>query len=632
MKEIKVEHLRKSYGTKTLIDDVSFSIQEGDRIGLIGPNGTGKSSLMKVLAGKETYDGGEIYQPKQYSIAYLDQQPQFDLNKTILETIYDSPAPAIQTLLAYEKAQVDLSQDPNNQELFENFNKLSDQMTLENIWDIEISAKTILEQLGINDLSRKLGTCSGGERKRIGLAQVLIADADLLLLDEPTNHLDMSSIQWLESYLANYKGALLLITHDRYFLERSVNKIMDLRFGKLKEYIGNYQVYLEKRQEEAEILGRMQEKQDRLFQAELTWMRKGAKARTTKQQARIDRFHDLKEDIASRKQAPNSLELNFTQDRLGQKIMDLEDVSISVNDQVVLDNFTKSFVKGDRLGIVGKNGVGKSTLLDTLAGLREIQGGQYEVGSTINMAYYRQLDQDLPGEQRIIKYMTEIASEYEAEGGHTLSVSQLLERFNFPSVTHSTQIKYLSGGEKRRLYLLSLLVRQPNVLFLDEPTNDLDIETLTVLEDYIESFEGVMVLVSHDRFFLDKTVDQLLILKGHGAYDYSFGKYSDYLATAKTREDTSIKTASEKAVKVSRPKGRKKLSYKERQEWEGIEAAIQTCEEKIDATQRAMADSEIDLADLMDLQETLEDLNQELLKYYDRFDYLSSKIEEEIES
>ena len=499
-------------------------------------------------------------------------------------------------------------------------------MNLNNGWEIEVNAKTILSQLGLNDLSRLVSTCSGGERKRIGIAQVLISEPDLLILDEPTNHLDISSIQWLEKYLATYKGALLLVTHDRYFLERSVNKIVELNFGQLREYSGNYQDYLTKRSEEAANNERMQEKQNRLFQQELSWMRKGAKARTTKQQARINRFEDLKGSIESRNQVDEAIDFNFDQQRIGQRIMDLENVTVEIGDKTVIENFTKSFIKGERLGIIGENGIGKSTFLNTLAGLHPITTGVYEIGQTVKMAYYRQLDQDLPGEMRVLKYLTQIADEFQTDGGQSVSAASMLEQFNFPRVTHGTQIKYLSGGERRRLYLLTLLIQEPNVLFLDEPTNDLDIETLTVLEDYLDSFVGVVIIVSHDRYFIDKTVDQLLDIQGEGKFKLIYGNYSDYLNTQSKPAPQTEKTESKEAPKkeVEKVKTEKKrMSYNEKKEWATIEKDIEETEAEIETTQAEMATQGSDAYRLMELQEKLESLELALLEYYERYEYLS---------
>ena len=397
MKELTIENLHKTYGTKTLLAGIDFMIRTGDRVGLIGPNGTGKSSFLKVIAGLDNYDDGLMKHPNQYSIAYLDQNPEFNEAKSILETVYDSNAPQIQLVLNYENIRIELEADPMNERLQTNFTRITDEMNAKEGWDVEVRARTILSQLGLNDLSRSIASCSGGERKRIGIAQVLIAEPDLLILDEPTNHLDVQSIQWLEKYLATYKGALLLVTHDRYFLERVVNKIIELKHGHLTAYEGNYETYLEKKADLEAQTARHQEKQDSLFKSELAWMRKGAKARTTKQQARIERFNDLKQNIQKRDVDADGFQFEFEQQRIGSRIMELEEVSVKIADINVIDNFTKSFVKGERIGIIGENGVGKSTLMNTLAGLHPIASGTYEIGQTVRLAYYRQLDQDLPG-------------------------------------------------------------------------------------------------------------------------------------------------------------------------------------------------------------------------------------------
>ncbi|MBF6625494.1 ABC-F family ATP-binding cassette domain-containing protein [Aerococcaceae bacterium zg-BR9] len=626
MKELKITQLSKTYGTKILLDKIDWAIRTGQRVGLIGPNGTGKSSFLKVLAGIDNYDTGEITKPNDYTIAYLDQHPQLDSNKTILETVYDSQAKDIQLLLQYEQLRTQLEANPTNDALLARFTKMSDEMTLHNVWDVEVRAKSILSQLGLVDLTRIVGSCSGGEQKRIGIAQVLIEQPDLLILDEPTNHLDVKSVQWLEKYLANYQGALLLVTHDRYFLERSVNHIVELRFGKLTAYEGNYEAYLIKRAEQAEIQQRTQEKQDKLFQQELAWMRKGAKARTTKQQARIERFNDLKSNIASRNQEVDGIEFNFQQQRIGNRIIEMENVSVSINNQSVICDFTKNFVKGERIGIIGENGVGKTTFLNTIAGMHPIDSGTYEMGQTVRLAYYRQLNQDLPDDVRVLAYLTKIADNFKREDGTLVSASQLLEQFNFPRNTHGSEIRTLSGGERRRLYLLSLLIQQPNVLLLDEPTNDLDIDTLTVLEDYLITFEGVVIVVSHDRYFLDKTVDQLLDIKGQGAYTISWGNYSDYIE----RVDKSL-IAKEKPVgeKVTLPEKAaapvKKLSYHEKKEWEALPEKIEKLEERLEAIQIEMNKPSSDAGKLMDLQRELEEKEEALMTLYERQEELATR-------
>ncbi|MBR7928336.1 ABC-F family ATP-binding cassette domain-containing protein [Aerococcaceae bacterium zg-ZUI334] len=626
MKELKITQLSKTYGTKVLLEQIDWAIRTGQRVGLIGPNGTGKSSFLKVLAGIDNYDTGEITKPNDYTIAYLDQNPQLEPTKTILETVYDSQAKDIQLLLQYEQLRTQLEADPTNNTLLTRFTKMSDEMTLHNVWDVEVRAKSILSQLGLVDLTRIVGECSGGEQKRIGIAQVLIEQPDLLILDEPTNHLDVKSVQWLEKYLANYQGALLLVTHDRYFLERSVNHIVELRFGKLTAYEGNYETYLTKRAEQAEIQQRTQEKQDKLFQQELAWMRKGAKARTTKQQARIDRFHDLKSTIASRNQEVDGIEFNFQQQRIGNRIIDMENVSVSINQQSVIREFTKNFVKGERIGIIGENGVGKTTFLNTLAGMHSIDSGTYEMGQTVRLAYYRQLDQDLPGDVRVLAYLTKIADNFKREDGSLVSASQLLEQFNFPRNTHGSEIRTLSGGERRRLYLLSLLIQQPNVLLLDEPTNDLDIDTLTVLEDYLATFEGVVVVVSHDRYFLDKTVDQLLDIKGQGVYTVSWGNYSDYLERAESQPIEKEKPVVEKSSepeKVSTPA--KKLSYHEKKEWAELPNKITKLEVRLEEIQAEMNKPSSDAGKLMDLQRELEEKEEALMALYERQEELAER-------
>ena len=620
MKTLAVTGLEKTYGTKTLLAGIDFAIRTGDRVGLIGPNGTGKSSFLKVLADQTDYDQGTIDKPKDYRIAYLAQNPELDPNQTILDTVFAGDTPELKLLHDYEAANLALLSDPDNGKLQEAFQSITEAMNQADAWQIEVKAKTVLSQLGLVNLSQRVGDCSGGEQKRIGIAQVLIAEPDLLILDEPTNHLDVNSVQWLEKYLASYKGALLLVTHDRYFLERTVNKIVELRHGRFREYSGNYQAYLEKKATELALEERMQDKQDKLYQAELAWMRKGAKARTTKQQARIERFDQLKEDIAARQDSVETSGFEFDQQRIGNQIIELEQARIEVGQQVVIQDYTKHFTKGERIGLIGANGVGKTTFLNTLAGYHDLAAGTLKLGQTVRLAYYRQLDQDLPGDMRILAYLTQIADNFVSSDGRTKSAAQMLEQFNFPRVSHGSTISSLSGGEKRRLYLLSLLIQEPNVLFLDEPTNDLDIDTLTVLEDYLAQFEGLVVVVSHDRYFLDKTVDQYLILEGQGAYTTYWGSYSDYLAKDQTVPEKE-KLAPAPSNKPKREQ--KKLSYEEKKEWAGIEEAIEAAENRLTQIQEDMEANSQDAGQLMSLQEELEVTEAHLYHLYERYDYLS---------
>ena len=620
MKTLAVTGLEKTYGTKTLLAGIDFAIRTGDRIGLIGPNGTGKSSFLKVLADQTDYDQGTIDKPKDYRVAYLAQNPDLDPNQTILDTVFAGDTPELKLLHDYEAANLALLSNPDNGKLQEAFQSITEAMNQADAWQIEVKAKTVLTQLGLVNLNQRVGDCSGGEQKRIGIAQVLIAEPDLLILDEPTNHLDVNSVQWLEKYLASYKGALLLVTHDRYFLERTVNKIVELRHGRFREYSGNYQAYLEKKATELALEERMQDKQDKLYQAELAWMRKGAKARTTKQQARIERFDQLKEEIAARQDSVETSGFEFDQQRIGNQIIELEQARIEVGQQVVIQDYTKHFTKGERIGLIGANGVGKTTFLNTLAGYHDLAAGTLKLGQTVRLAYYRQLDQDLPGDMRILAYLTQIADNFVSPDGRTKSAAQMLEQFNFPRVSHGSSISSLSGGEKRRLYLLSLLIQEPNVLFLDEPTNDLDIDTLTVLEDYLSQFEGLVVVVSHDRYFLDKTVDQYLILEGEGAYTTYWGSYSDYLAKEQTAPEKE-KLAPTPSNKPKREQ--KKLSYEEKKEWAGIEAAIESTENRLNQIQEEMEANSQDAGQLMSLQEELEATEAHLYHLYERYDYLS---------
>lgn len=620
MKTLAVTGLEKTYGTKTLLAGIDFAIRTGDRIGLIGPNGTGKSSFLKVLADQTDYDQGTIDKPKDYRIAYLAQNPDLDPNQTILDTVFAGDTPEVKLLHDYEVANLALLSDPDNSQLQEAFQTITEAMNQADAWQIEVKAKTVLSQLGLVNLNQRVGDCSGGEQKRIGIAQVLIAEPDLLILDEPTNHLDINSVQWLEKYLASYKGALLLVTHDRYFLERTVNKIVELRHGRFREYSGNYQAYIERKATELALEERMQDKQDKLYQAELAWMRKGAKARTTKQQARIERFDQLKEEIASRQDSQETSGFEFDQQRIGNQVIELEQARIEVGQQVVVQDYTKHFTKGERIGLIGANGVGKTTFLNTLAGYHNLAAGTLKLGQTVRLAYYRQLDQDLPGDMRILAYLTQIADNFVSPDGRTKSAAQMLEQFNFPRVSHGSSISSLSGGEKRRLYLLSLLIQEPNVLFLDEPTNDLDIDTLTVLEDYLAQFEGLVVVVSHDRYFLDKTVDQYLILEGQGAYTTYWGSYSDYLAKEQTAPEKE-KLAPAPSNKPKREQ--KKLSYEEKKEWAGIEAAIEVAENRLNQIQEDMEANSQDAGQLMSLQEELEATEAHLYYLYERYDYLS---------
>lgn len=623
MKELKVTELYKTFGDKTLFDRISFLIHEKDRIGLIGVNGTGKSSLLTILAGKDSGDGdvSAIEKASDYRIGYLAQEQTFTEELLVLDVVFQGNNPLMQTVRDYEKALLNLSHE-NTSDLQRQFSLAEESMNKQDAWTADSEAKAILNKLGIDTLNKRIGELSGGQIKRVALAQVLIDAPDLLLLDEPTNHLDYDAIQWLESYLKSYTGSLLMVTHDRYFLDRVTNRIFELSFGNLYEYHGNYEAYLVEKAERDRIAIEQEGKRKQLYKQELAWMRAGAKARTTKQQARINRFEDLKENLNQVK-TDGQLEMNIATTRLGKKVLEVKQASYAIEGKTILDQFDLLIQTRERLGITGKNGAGKSTLLNLLAGRLQVDSGVIEIGETVRLAYYTQQNETLDPNKRMIAYLQEAAEEVKQRDGSQISVAEILERFLFPRFTHGTLIGKLSGGEKRRLYLLKLLIQQPNVLLLDEPTNDLDIATLTVLEDYLQEFSGAVITVSHDRYFLDKVAEKLLIFEGDGKIVSYFGSIMEYLDQQKPVKE-------EKAVKAKpQPKERKKkLSYNEQKEWETIEDDIALLESKIDELTEAMNHQGDDFTKLQDLQKEIDQTEQDLDEKMNRWEYLSEIIEE----
>ena len=521
LKELKVTDLKKTYGEKDLFDQISFLVHEKDRIGLIGTNGTGKTSLLNIIAGIDSGDGDRqtVFYPTDYRIGYLSQAAEFSDELTVLQAVFQGNSPLIQTVRAYEEALIELGENGEDPDVQKRYAKAEEQMNKEDAWTTDTNAKIILQKLGISELDKKISTLSGGQKKRVSLAQVLIDEPDLLLLDEPTNHLDYEAIEWLENYLKQYRGALLMVTHDRYFLDRVANRIFELSFGKLYEYKGNYEAYVLEKAERDRVEVEQEEKRKRLYKQELAWMRAGVQARGTKQQARINRFEDLKENLYQVNQE-DDLELNLATQRLGKKVLEIKDGSYRINDQTLLEHLDLLIQSRERLGITGKNGAGKSTLLNILAGRIPLDSGTMSIGETVHLAYYTQENEEMAPDKRMIAYLQEAAEEAKTADGSQIGVAELLERFLFPRFMHGTLIGKLSGGEKRRLFLLKLLIQQPNVLLLDEPTNDLDIATLTILEDYFRSFPGAVITVSHDRYFLDKVADKLLVFQGNGKQDF----------------------------------------------------------------------------------------------------------------
>lgn len=623
MKELKVTELYKTFGDKTLFDRISFLIHEKDRIGLIGVNGTGKSSLLTILAGKDSGDGdvSAIEKASDYRIGYLAQEQTFSEELLVLDVVFQGNNPLMRTVRDYEKALLNLSHE-NTADSQRQFSLAEEAMNKQDAWTADSEAKAILNKLGIDTLNKRIGELSGGQIKRVALAQVLIDAPDLLLLDEPTNHLDYDAIQWLESYLKSYTGSLLMVTHDRYFLDRVTNRIFELSFGNLYEYHGNYEAYLVEKAERDRIAIEQKGKRKQLYKQELAWMRAGAKARTTKQQARIHRFEDLKENLNQVK-TDGQFEMNIATTRLGKKVLEVKQASYAIEGKKILDQFDLLIQTRERLGITGKNGAGKSTLLNLLAGRLQVDSGVIEIGETVRLAYYTQQNETLDPNKRMIAYLQEAAEEVKQRDGSQISVAEILERFLFPRFMHGTLIGKLSGGEKRRLYLLKLLIQQPNVLLLDEPTNDLDIATLTVLEDYLQEFSGAVITVSHDRYFLDKVAEKLLIFEGDGKIVSYFGSIMEYLDQQKPVKE-------EKAVKAKpQPKERKKkLSYNEQKEWETIEDDIALLENKIEELTEAMNHQGDDFTKLQDLQKEIDQTEQDLDEKMNRWEYLSEIIEE----
>ena len=627
MKELKVTDLKKTYGEKDLFDQISFLIHEKDRIGLIGTNGTGKTSLLNIIAGIDSGDGDRqtVFYPTDYRIGYLSQAAEFSDELTVLQAVFQGNSPLIQTVRAYEEALIELGENGEDPNVQKRYAKAEEQMNKEDAWTTDTNAKIILQKLGISELDKKISTLSGGQKKRVSLAQVLIDEPDLLLLDEPTNHLDYEAIEWLENYLKQYRGALLMVTHDRYFLDRVANRIFELSFGKLYEYKGNYEAYVLEKAERDRVEVEQEEKRKRLYKQELAWMRAGVQARGTKQQARINRFEDLKENLYQVNQE-DDLELNLATQRLGKKVLEIKDGSYRINDQTLLEHLDLLIQSRERLGITGKNGAGKSTLLNILAGRIPLDSGTISIGETVRLAYYTQENEEMAPDKRMIAYLQEAAEEAKTADGSQIGVAELLERFLFPRFMHGTLIGKLSGGEKRRLFLLKLLIQQPNVLLLDEPTNDLDIATLTILEDYFRSFPGAVITVSHDRYFLDKVADKLLVFQGNGKQELYYGNMSSYLLKQKETQQPAEKAKPK--IQSKEPAEKKKLSYMEQKEWETIEDEIAELEEKISLLQEEMNHQGDDFTRLQELQNDVSETEAQLEEKMARWEYLSEWAED----
>lgn len=627
MNLLTVEGVSKAFGDKIIFDNITFGIDEGDRIGLIGINGTGKSSLLKIVAGEDAPDSGQIVKKNGLRIGYLPQTPEFDPEDTVLGQVFNCDSPVINLIKEYEEAVREL-EVTGSQEAQRALYALNDKMDAADAWNIESDAKTILTKLNIPDYYKKAGTLSGGQLKRMALARALITPVDLLILDEPTNHIDNDSVEWLEKYLAKYKGALLMVTHDRYFLDRIVNKTLELEGAKLYSYTANYSGFLEAKAAREELEASAERKRKNFLRTEIEWVRRGAQARSTKQKARLERFKEISEMKFSKEK--ESLEIGSVASRMGRKTIIAQNISKSFDGVKYIDDFSYIILKHDRIGIIGPNGCGKSTLINMLTGRLEPDSGSVETGDTIKIGLFSQHNETMDPDQRVIDYIRDTA-EYVLTTEGRISASQMLEKFLFSPSMQYSPIGKLSGGEKRRLYLLKVLIEAPNILFLDEPTNDLDIETLAILEDFLDVFNGAVVAVSHDRYFLDKTIDRIFAFEGGGKITQYEGGYSDYLRQYELRHTEEPKPVSQKAERSASPKPLK-MTYQEQKDYETINDRIENLENAIAQTDEEMSGITSDYVKLQELSDKKSALEAELEEAYDRWVYLCELAEKIAES
>ncbi len=628
MNIISMENIYKTFTAKPLLENISLGISERDKIGLIGLNGTGKTTLLKIIAGHIEADEGNIIRRNNINIEYLAQDIDFDDELTIIEQVFKGNSDNIRLVKKYRQSVED--ENTTSDKII----KLTEEMDRKGAWALESEAKTVLTQLGVKNFNEKIGNLSGGQKKRVALASALINPSDLLILDEPTNHLDNRTIEWLEEYLNMRKGALIMITHDRYFLDKVVNKIIELQRGDIHSYEGNYNYYLEKKAEREERESGSERKAKSILRKEIAWMRQGARARSTKQKARIERFNQLsnrefnldKEDI----------DISVGTRRLGRKIIEVKGIEKSFGENKVVDDFSFTLLRDDRIGILGDNGSGKSTLLNIITGKLEPDAGMVDKGETVKIGYFRQEIEEMDDETRAIEYIREYREYIETKDGEKISASQMMEKFLFPPSEQWTPIGKLSGGEKRRLYLLKVLMDAPNILILDEPTNDLDIDTLTVLEDYIDEFNGAVILVSHDRYMLDRIVERVFVFEGKGRIKEYTGNYQYFKDQRKDeqieREELERENQAEESSKKDDYRNNKavRFSYNEQREWETIDKEIGELEEKIEDIERQSIEYATDyekLEKLIEEKNKVEELLDEKIK---RWVYLS-ELNEEIE-
>jgi ATP-binding cassette subfamily F protein uup len=626
----------KDFGIKELLKDASFSIEEGDKVGLIGTNGSGKSTLLKMIAGLEPIDAGQRLVNPSARIVYLPQQPEIDEDRTILEQVFADSGEQMSLVREYEELSDKLAHaQGDHTALMARLSEVSHQMEAVGAWELETNAKIVLTELGIDDFGARIGDLSGGYRKRVALATALLSQPDVLLMDEPTNHLDAMSVEWLQSYLNRYRGALLLITHDRYFLDRVTNRILEIDRGDLYTYSGNYSYYLEKKALAEESSASTQRKHQGVLRRELEWLKRGPKARSTKQKARIDRIHDMQD--REFKQSIGKVDIATAGRRIGKKVIELTNISKAYDDRVLIKDFTYEFSPDDRVGIIGGNGAGKSTLMNIITGQVEPDSGKVDIGSTIHIGYFDQHSEELihslNQDQRVIDYLKETAELVTLADGSVITASQMLERFLFPSSQQYAPIHKLSGGEKRRLFLLQVLLSAPNVLILDEPTNDLDVQTLAVLEEYLEGFNGCVIVVSHDRYFLDRTVETIFALEPGGNLRQYPGNYSVYLDYKKA-EESNVSKPDEKPVKTiepsvtSTPNKSRKISFKEKREYEQLEAQIPQMEaEKAEIEKKLYGNPPDGFSEVQKLSQRLAELDKTIEASTERWLELAEAID-----
>ncbi|NUF24986.1 ABC-F family ATP-binding cassette domain-containing protein [Bombilactobacillus mellis] len=630
MKTLSVNKLQQSVGARTLYQDVSFKINTADRIGLIGLNGVGKTTLLNSLIDQQLLRQKVIEHPHDYQISYLRQTPQFDKSLTVIEAILQGEEPLYVTVRRYEQVLNQYSRQPEDTQAAKRFFQTQEDMDRIDGWEFQASVETILTKLGIKDFNQTIGQLSGGQQRRVALAQVLVSTADLLILDEPTNHLDEDAISWLETFLKNYRGAVIFVTHDRYFLNTVANRILEINRQQVTEYSGNYEAYVAQKAKNEAAWEATRQHQRNLYRHELKWMRAGVQARGTKQNARVARFQKLSQQIrTSNLDSNQKLTIDLKQQRLGKDVFELQDAALSFGQQILLQKLNLRINSGEHLGIIGANGAGKTTFLNILAQKQQLSSGKLAVGQTVRLGYYTQHVENMAADKRVISYLEAIGQNVENAEGESLSASQLLERFLFTPQQQGAFIRDLSGGEKRRLYLLAVLIQRPNVLLLDEPTNNLDIETMTILEDYLLDFAGTVVAVSHDRYFLDKITDDLLVFEGQGQVERYWGTYSEFLQQkSRSQKATGKTTRPKKSVKQqhhSTPSSR--LTYTEKLELTKLEPQIDALEQQKKALEQTMSQTTNNYEQLLQQQQELDQLKKQLDQKVERWTQLAEKEE-----